>query len=66
MNKQLLKSLFRGVTMRLKQEFNTEEDFFEYSDSIDTYDQDYAQEMLDNDELDMKEMAFLQGYEGWL
>ena len=46
----------------LREKFESYLDFEEPTDTYDTYREDYAQELLDDDALELAEVAFLKGY----
>lgn len=59
---KLLKALKGGIKMGLMEELRTYEELVDFSDTIDSYQEDYAQMLLDDDALEIQEVAFLKGY----
>lgn len=49
--------------MKQIEKFQNLEDQEGHYDNIDAYELDYAEELLDNDEIEARELAFLKGLE---
>lgn len=46
----------------LQQELQDDFQELDFNDNLDTYQEDYAQQLLEDDALEIAEVAFLKGY----